>query len=500
MKILPILNHSLHNKFQTGGYVTAQQFNYGYNLPCDTVAFANNPVTAENVLSEREQNTASLIKRIKEGNYDNTLLLDGEEWEPNYCLFDKDDNNNKCLMEVIIDRFDELNNDKDFNSLITIAELVIANPDFEIENKGSNQDLLQYAIDEYCPEVALSIIYSSAFDNIKEKIDLKPYIMNARKVGLDGVAESLEEAYNALYPDKALPANVSKPQTSGAINKALSIYKVTLTENDPKSLDEVGGMFKVKKDITEFILKPWNKDFRDKIIANRLNRPSGFLLSGPPGCGKTYIMKAIAAETGYNLYEINLSNIGSSEGYATQNELKNVFDNLEKQYKETGEPSILVLDELDSIAMNRKNCHTDWKKDDINALLMVMNNSAQRGIIIVGATNNPEDLDDAVKRSGRLDKHIKIGLPEFEERKDIVERILQNRPIGAELLEHSAELAEKFKGHSPADISSILHNACLNAIYEYKDTADMEDFNKMFEALKRDGNDKGRVVIKGYTP
>ena len=282
------------------------------------------------------------------------------------------------------------------------------------------------------------------------------------------------------------------------IKANLRKYEVIQNPNDPKNLDEVGGMFQAKKDIEEFIIKPWHKDFRDKIIENKLNRPSGFLLSGPPGCGKTYIMKAIAAQTGYDLYELNLANIGDSAGYKTQNDLKQFFDDLEQIYKLSGEPSIVILDELDSIAMNRKNCQTDWKKDDINALLMVINNSAQRGVIVVGATNDPDSLDDAVKRSGRLDKHIEIGLPDYEETKDIVEKILSDRPIAAELVENSEELAKKLKGLSPADISSILHNACLNAIYEYKDTADVDDFEKMFEALKHKPENKGRTVIKGF--
>jgi len=258
-------------------------------------------------------------------------------------------------------------------------------------------------------------------------------------------------------------------------------------------------MFKAKKDIDEFILKPWNKDFRDKIKENRLNRPSGFLLSGPPGCGKTYILKALAAETGYDLYEINLANIGASEGYKTQNDLKKVFKNLEEKYKLTGEPSILLLDKLDSIAMDRRKCHTDWKKDDINALLMVLNNSAQRGIIVVGATNNPDDLDEAVIRPGRLDKHLKVELPQQEERQDIVEKILIDRPIAQDLIMDSPILAKKLNGKTPAEISSILHNACLNAIYSYKVVATMEDFDKMLAAQNESKVDKGRKPIRGFS-
>ncbi len=505
MKISSVLNYSINNRFILPQQEKAPALQYAYNLPCDMISFGQakkkEVFNTDDWLDERDKNSDSLLKHIENDNFEQAALLiknlDTKYWEPNYCLFDADNRDN-CLIGLVVDKFDENSQGgKDWEKLMEISEMIISHPDFKVRNNDSNQDLLAYAIDAYCPEVALQLLQCDDFVNNKDSFKLNFYEALAEDAGLESIVDEIQQIKNLENVDKGVKTNT--PQSVSQIKKALSIYEVTMNENDPKSLDEVGGMFQVKKDINEFILKPWNKDFRDKIIENRLNRPSGFLLSGPPGCGKTYIMKAIAAETGYNLYEINLSNIGNSEGYKTQNELKNVFSNLENLYKETGEPSILILDELDSIAMNRKNCQTDWKKDDINALLMVMNNSAQRGIIIVGATNNPEDLDEAVKRSGRLDKHIKLGLPTAEEAKDIVEKVLQNRPIGAELIEHSDELAQKLKGLSPADMSSILHNTCLNAIYDYKDVADMEDFDKMFDSLKRDSNDKGRTIIKGFS-
>lgn len=503
MKILSILNYPINNKFALSPQGKPQNLQYSYNLPCDTVSFGQarkKETVDDDWLDEREMNSDALMKHIEENHFDQAerLIKDlkPKYWDPNYPIFDADNGDN-CLLGLVIDKLDSVSpEEKDWDKLINLSEKIIQHPEFKIKNESSKQDLLIYTIDSYCPDVAHQLLNCDDFVNNIEDFHLNIYEGYAEQSSLESVADEIRELKN---PERVHIIGGSKNSANPSeIKKKLSLYEVTLNENDPKSLDEVGGMFEVKKDITEFILKPWNKDFRDKIIENRLNRPSGFLLSGPPGCGKTYIMKAIAAETGYNLYEINLANIGNSEGYKTQNEFKTVFENLENLYKETGEPSILILDELDSIAMNRKNCNTDWKKDDINSLLMVMNNSAQKGIIIVGATNNPEDLDDAVKRSGRLDKHIKIGLPDAAEAKDIVEKILQDRPIGAELLEHSDEIAEKLKGLSPADMSSILHKTCLNAIYEYKDTADMEDFDKMFKALKRDSNDKGRVVIKGF--
>ncbi|MCM1010046.1 MAG: ATP-binding protein [Fusobacterium sp.] len=497
MRISSILNYSVNNKCAARPQANVPSLQYSYNLPCDTISFGQAKKISD--AETREENSNKLIGFIKNKSFEDACnlidRLDTDDWNPN-CIIE-DNTSKNCLLGLITDEFGNIGSeDKDWDNLISLADKVVSHPNFEIMNGASNQDMLIYSIDAYCPEVVFPLLNCPDCKNNIEHINLDMYAKFADEAGLAGVVDEIQKlkGSSSVY---TIGGNCSS-KNSSELKEALSSYEVPINENDPKSLDEVGGMFQVKKDVNEFILKPWNKDFRDKIIANKLNRPSGFLLSGPPGCGKTYIMKAIAAETGYKLYEINLANVGDSGAYKTQNELKTVFENLEKQYKLTGEPSILILDELDSIAMNRKNCQTDWKKDDINALLMVMNNSAQKGIIIVGATNNPDDLDPAVKRSGRLDKHIKLGLPTAGEAKDIVEKILQDRPIGSELLEHSDELAKKLKGLSPADMSSILHNACLNAIYEYKDAADMEDFDKMFNALKRDPNDKGRTVIKGF--
>lgn len=506
MKISSILNYSVNNKFALLPQGKPQGIQYSYNLPCDTVTFGQakkKDVDDDDWLDERDMNSDALLKHVEDNNFKQAVILienlEPKYWDPNYPIFDAEHGDN-CLLGVVIDKLENApSGSKEWKELLELSGKIIEHPEFKVKNESSNQDLVMYSIEAYCPEIAHQLLESGDLLEDLENAKLAFYEKMAKDAALSSVASEIRElkkAQNICIDSENGLTNGSRSISN--IKQELSLYEVTKNENDPKSLDEVGGMFQVKKDITEFILKPWNKDFRDKIVENKLNRPSGFLLSGPPGCGKTYIMKAIAAETGYNLYEINLANIGDSSGYKTQNELKNVFDNLENLYKETGEPSIVILDELDSIAMNRKNCHTDWKKDDINALLMVMNNSAQKGIIIVGATNNPEDLDDAVKRSGRLDKHIKIGLPDIAEAKDIVEKILQDRPIGVALLEHSDEIAEKLKGLSPADMSSILHNTCLNAIYEYKDAADMEDFDKMFKALKHDSNDKGRIVIKGF--
>ena len=517
MKILPVINQSIKNTpaFKTYAQSPQTSMQYAYNLPCDTVSFAGRrkkvEVKEDDWLDERDMNSDAILKHLEENNYEQVVkLLEGleeDDWEPNYCLFDQD-NGDHCIMGLTLEKMSDCPQaSEDYKNLRKIAGYVAAHKDFKYINDSIGEDNLYFALATFTPEVAIDIIYSDDFQNSLESVNFEKYLGLAHDQGMVSVEEELKalqsDAPNAAGGGGEIPhqgdKNVKKTNKIKKIKAPLRKYERNTKPNFPKIIDEVGGIFQAKKDIEEFIIKPWHKDFRDKIIENKLNRPSGFLLSGPPGCGKTYIMKAIAAQTGYDLYEINLANIGDSSGYKTQNDLKDLFDNLEELYKLTGEPSIVILDELDSIAMDRKNCQTDWKKDDINALLMVINNSAQRGVIVVGATNDYDALDSAVKRSGRLDKHIEIGLPDYEEAKDIADKILADRPIGSELYSNIDTLAQKLKGLSPATISSILHNACLNAIYEYKDAATMEDFDKMYESLKRDQKPSGRVRIKGFS-
>lgn len=518
MKILPLLNQSFKNIVPQNSYaqILREPLQYAYNLNFDTVSFEgrrNKKIEPDDDdwVDECNMNSDAILKHLQNNSFDQVLNfvenLEENEWDPNYCFFDSE-NGDHSLMGVVLTKMSDLpsNSDK-FDDLRKIAQKIASHKNFKYINESADEDTLFTALATYNPETAIDIMYSDSFQENLENINFDKYIKLSYDGNLTGVLEELKAMQNGDGPiisviggeqSSKIDYDLKNIAEVRKLKANLRKYEVIQNPNDPKNLDEVGGMFQAKKDIEEFIIKPWHKDFRDKIIENKLNRPSGFLLSGPPGCGKTYIMKAIAAQTGYDLYEINLANIGDSAGYKTQNDLKQLFDNLEEIYKMTGEPSIVILDELDSIAMSRKNCQTDWKKDDINALLMAINNSAQRGVIVVGATNDPDSLDEAVKRSGRLDKHIEIGLPDYEETKDIVEKILSDRPIAAELAENSEELAKKLKGMSPADISSILHNACLNAIYEYKDAADMDDFEKMFEALKHKPKDKGRTVIKGF--
>ena len=260
--------------------------------------------------------------------------------------------------------------------------------------------------------------------------------------------------------------------------------KVTPSKYSPQNLEEVGGMYEAKKAVNDFIIKPWSKNYRPQIIENNIQMPNGFLLYGPPGCGKTYLVQAISQELGLPLYLIDFSSLGSSLGYETQGNLNKFFKELEAEYKKTGKPQVVMLDELDSICAKRSQMHTDWKRDDVNAVLKLLNNASEKGIIVLGATNFIDMLDPAVLRTGRFDKKIEVSLPTKDERIDILVKMLRNKPIAKNLINKIPQIAQLTENKTCSDINAIMQAAMRNAIFDNRPLANMDDVQNAIKALE----------------
>jgi len=255
------------------------------------------------------------------------------------------------------------------------------------------------------------------------------------------------------------------------------------SDSIPASLDEVGGLSKAKKDIENFIIKPWSEGIREKLQKNNIAMPNGILLYGPPGTGKTYVASVISKQTGYPMYLIMLGSIGSQFVSGTANNIFDIFEELENRYKATGKPSILFLDELDDMGGSRDDNFSSAKKEDTNNLLAAMNNAANRGIILIGATNYIDGLDQAVMRSGRLDKKIELTLPDKEERKSILAKIMERKDITKNLLEHLDTLADLTDGKSPADIANYINTAAREAVYNNQEEVSIDDFKRIIKDM-----------------
>ncbi len=274
------------------------------------------------------------------------------------------------------------------------------------------------------------------------------------------------------------------------------LKREVLKDYDPKSLDEVKGMEIAKRTLYNTVVASFDPQKQKEYKENRINIPNGILLYGPPGCGKTYIVKAVTAQAGLPLYQIKMSEFGSKYINETSNRLKQAFDQLRTKFKNTNEASILFFDECDSFFRNPKD-NESYKTDDLNTLKEEMNNAGRDGIIIIAATNEIQDLNDAIVRDGRFDDKIFIDLPDTEARFGLIESSLENRVKTKNLLndiEFIKQLTELTDGLSSATITSVINKAVKKAVDYNIDAVSAEDLKNAFIAKKEETMD---IINKG---
>lgn len=218
----------------------------------------------------------------------------------------------------------------------------------------------------------------------------------------------------------------------------------------------IAGMQELKDTIKLDVIDALNE--KEKYAEYGLTIPNGMLLYGPPGCGKTFFAEKMAEEIGFNFYQIKPSDIQSKWVNASQENIKNLFDEARKNA-----PSIIFIDELDALVPNRDNSSVNHMNTSaVNEFLAQMNNSGDDGVFIVGATNRPNSIDPAILRAGRLDKHIYLPPPDFEARELMFKLYLEKRPteIGLDY----AELAKATENYVSSDIKFLCDEASRMAL------------------------------------
>lgn len=243
------------------------------------------------------------------------------------------------------------------------------------------------------------------------------------------------------------------------IDSLSTIQKIERTIQNmiyPKGFDAVVGMDDVKDTFISDIINP----FQDKETYKKFNvsLPNAILLFGPPGCGKTYFIEKLSEELNFNFIKTSQSSFGSTYIHGTSLKIKEIFDDAKKNA-----PSILFIDEIDSLFPNRMNLSSSGmhKQEEINEFLVQMNNISKDNVILIAATNQPALLDEALLRTGRIDKMIYIGLPNVETRKNLFKFYLRNRPT--DKIDYH-KLAEITEGYNNSDISYICNEASKIAI------------------------------------
>ena len=236
---------------------------------------------------------------------------------------------------------------------------------------------------------------------------------------------------------------------------------------DDVGYDDVGGFRKQLAQIRELVELPLRHPQLFATIG--VKPPKGILLYGPPGSGKTLIARAVANETGAFFFLINGPEIMSKLAGESESNLRKAFEEAEKN-----SPSIIFIDEIDSIAPKREKTQGEVERRIVSQLLTLMDGMKKRShIIVMGATNRPNSIDPALRRFGRFDREIDIGVPDEVGRLEIIRIHTRNMKLGDEVdLEKVSKNTHGFVG---SDLAALCTEAALQCIREKMDLIDLED-------------------------
>jgi len=280
------------------------------------------------------------------------------------------------------------------------------------------------------------------------------------------------------------PSGVVKitPKTKLVIHSR-PVQEKTLSTN--VTYEDIGGLHEQIQKIREMVELPLR--YPELFQKLGIDPPKGVLLYGPPGCGKTLLAKAVATEAEANFFLINGPEIMNKYYGETEAKLREIFRKAEEEA-----PSIIFIDEIDAIAPKRSEVTGEVEKRVVAQLLALMDGLESRGqVIVIGATNRPNALDPALRRPGRFDREIEIGIPDKKGRKEILQIHMRGMPLAPDV--DIDKLAEITKGYTGADLAALCREAAMKCIRRILPSI---DFNE--EKLSPEILDQLVVTMKDF--
>jgi len=242
------------------------------------------------------------------------------------------------------------------------------------------------------------------------------------------------------------------------------------------SYEDVGGLGQSIQRVREMVELPLRHPELFKQLG--IDPPRGVLLQGPPGCGKTLLAKAVANESDAYFISIGGPEVHSKFYGESEARLREVFDLAERNT-----PSIIFIDELDAIAPKREDVYGEVEKRVVAQLLALLDGMKERGrVIVMGATNRVNAIDPALRRPGRFDREIEIGMPDRDGRLEILQIHTRGMPLAGDI--DLGALANITHGFSGADIAALCREAAIKALRRFLPRVDMEQEVVHAEVLK----------------
>lgn len=284
----------------------------------------------------------------------------------------------------------------------------------------------------------------------------------------DGMVEAIAKALSTDPNDRFATAEELARAMRGEVKVYVHTDKQHPDKQPPKKkttqkqpakqgngLADVAGMRELKaqlqRDVIDLLRNP------EKYRAYGLSLPNGMLLYGPPGCGKTFFAKKLAEEVGFNFMMKSPSDLKSKWVNATQ-------ENIAAMFKEAEEnaPTIIFIDEINELLPKRKSDAHEMSRSAVNEMLAQMDRTGERGIFVIGATNLPDEIDEAMLRTGRLEKRFYVGPPDEEARREMFQMYLAGRYIDLGL--DYDRLASLTEGRVSSDIRFLVDEAARMAL------------------------------------
>ncbi len=278
-----------------------------------------------------------------------------------------------------------------------------------------------------------------------------------RQAPIPAASPTASPAPAPVPPEDALPASAAQVRGPGLRVVASDGALVEELAAPALTFADVGGMDEIKARLTRSFLLPLKSPELYAKYGKRIG--GGLLLYGPPGCGKTFLARALAGEIGARFVAVGLSEILDMWFGESEKRLHELFELARRRA-----PTVVFFDEVDAVGQKRSQLKGAAGRTLVNQLLTELDGFAQRneGVFCLGATNHPWDLDPALRRPGRFDRLVFVPPPDLAARRAILALKLADRPVAAGL--DLARLAKESDGYSGADLQALVDSATELAI------------------------------------